>query len=213
MKNNDLTFFFAKLFCYSTCQSPLVISPAFCMASLLTSLATLMSFKKSVRSFSGLKQLDVDFSSLHTSCDIRLISSQPFPILPSTRSSNSMSITLCSVTRHLNCWSAYGQWQHAQRPGKHRNGHEVPGVPKKLPHKAPEAPKSLQNGSWDALGALLGSPWPLGRVLGSLGALKSLQASFMIDFRPTWCHLRPRGQFRTPQGSILDALGVIFGRP
>ena len=85
---------------------------------------------------------------------------------------------------------------------------------------------------WEAFGvpwaflapilAARGAPRPLPRgLLGSLGVLKSLQASFMIDFTPTWCHFRgpganlrrPRALFWTPGASCLAVLDCDFDIP
>ena len=76
--------------------------------------------------------------------------------------------------------------------------------------------------SWGPLAPILAprdAPRPLPRsLLGSLGALQSLQASFMIDFRTTWCHFRgpganlgrPRALFWTPWDSFLAVLDFDF---
>ena len=67
----------------------------------------------------------------------------------------------------------------------------------------------LQNGSWAALGALLGSPGPLGRLLVSLGAL--LGRSWGVP-GSSWCRLGSLpGRPGALLGVILCSRGAPFG--
>ena len=85
---------------------------------------------------------------------------------------------------------------------------------------------------WGPLAPILaarGPPRPLPRgLLGSLGVLKSLQATFLIDFGPIWSHFGgpgphfggpglhfggPGAPFWMPWASFLAALGCDFYTP